>query len=277
MSELLARQRPDGLWSIYHGGEPDLNATIEAYAALRLAGLSERAPQLAEAQAFCVERGGIGGGTGLHAHLVRRCSGSGRWGEVPQLLPGARAAAALDARLPLHVRLLGASDRDAARRSSCTTGRCGGWRPDAPGASSTSGRVERARRNVWDDVDRLLRLYARSPFKPGRERALALAERWIIDRQELDGSLGRHPASLGVVADRARLSRPRARLAVHPARARRAGTASSSRTATGSGRRHASRRCGTAASPCSGLPSRVSDAHVPSRRRRSALDPRRRR
>ena len=35
MSELLARQHPDGLWSIYHGGEPDLNATIEAYAALR--------------------------------------------------------------------------------------------------------------------------------------------------------------------------------------------------------------------------------------------------
>ena len=34
MSELLARQHPDGLWSIYHGGEPDLNATIEAYAAL---------------------------------------------------------------------------------------------------------------------------------------------------------------------------------------------------------------------------------------------------
>ena len=40
MSELLARQRPDGLWSIYHGGDPDLNATIEAYAALRLAGPS---------------------------------------------------------------------------------------------------------------------------------------------------------------------------------------------------------------------------------------------
>ena len=49
MSELLAQQRPDGLWSIYHGGEPDLNATMEAYAALRLAGLSNRAPQLAEA------------------------------------------------------------------------------------------------------------------------------------------------------------------------------------------------------------------------------------
>ena len=25
MAELLAQQRPDGLWSIYHGGEPNLN------------------------------------------------------------------------------------------------------------------------------------------------------------------------------------------------------------------------------------------------------------
>ncbi|MFQ5426135.1 MAG: squalene--hopene cyclase, partial [Gaiellales bacterium] len=33
-------------------------------------------------------------------------------------------------------------------------------------------------------------LYAASPLKPGRQRALALAERWIIDRQELDGSWG---------------------------------------------------------------------------------------
>ena len=32
MNELLARQRPDGLWAIYWGGEPDLAATLESYA-----------------------------------------------------------------------------------------------------------------------------------------------------------------------------------------------------------------------------------------------------
>src|SRR6185503_10565256 len=50
IAELLARQRPDGLWSIYYDGDPDLNATLEAYAALRLAGFSDRAPQLAAAR-----------------------------------------------------------------------------------------------------------------------------------------------------------------------------------------------------------------------------------
>ena len=35
-AELLARQRDDGLWAIYEGAEPDLNATVEAYAAYRV-------------------------------------------------------------------------------------------------------------------------------------------------------------------------------------------------------------------------------------------------
>jgi squalene-hopene/tetraprenyl-beta-curcumene cyclase len=38
--------------------------------------------------------------------------------------------------------------------------------------------------------DRALAWYAAQRVQPGRERALAHAERWIIDRQELDGSWG---------------------------------------------------------------------------------------
>src|SRR5919202_7019694 len=38
-NELLARQRDDGTWSIWWDGPADLNATIEAYAALKLAGV----------------------------------------------------------------------------------------------------------------------------------------------------------------------------------------------------------------------------------------------
>ncbi|HEX5468776.1 MAG TPA: prenyltransferase/squalene oxidase repeat-containing protein, partial [Gaiellaceae bacterium] len=39
-NELLERRRPDGTWAIYWGGEPDLAATVESYAALRMTGLS---------------------------------------------------------------------------------------------------------------------------------------------------------------------------------------------------------------------------------------------
>src|ERR671919_2058391 len=60
-NDLLARQRPDGLWAIYWGGEPDLAATLESYAALRLAGLDADDERLAPARRYCEERGGIGG------------------------------------------------------------------------------------------------------------------------------------------------------------------------------------------------------------------------
>src|SRR5439155_17647454 len=38
-NELLARQREDGTWSIWFDGPPDLSTSVEAYAALKLAGV----------------------------------------------------------------------------------------------------------------------------------------------------------------------------------------------------------------------------------------------
>src|SRR5205809_5425396 len=38
-NELLARQRDDGAWSIWFDGPPDLSTSVEAYAALKLAGV----------------------------------------------------------------------------------------------------------------------------------------------------------------------------------------------------------------------------------------------
>jgi squalene-hopene/tetraprenyl-beta-curcumene cyclase len=188
MAELLARQRPDGLWSIYHGGEPDLNATIEAYAALRLAGLSDSAPQLAEARRFCEQRGGIGEAR-VFTRIWFALFGIWPWEEVPQLPPElviARpwmpvslytfACWARQTVLPLAVVMHERPVRPLPPKRA--------WR------ELDLGRAALRRRNVWDDVDRLLKLYAKSPLKPGRERALAIAERWIIDRQELDGGWG---------------------------------------------------------------------------------------
>src|ERR687886_689542 len=38
-NELLARRRDDGTWSIWYEGPPDLSTSIEAYAALKMAGV----------------------------------------------------------------------------------------------------------------------------------------------------------------------------------------------------------------------------------------------
>ncbi|UCH86200.1 MAG: squalene--hopene cyclase, partial [Dehalococcoidia bacterium] len=56
---LRRQQLPDGTWSIYHGGPSDLNATVEAYFALKLAGVSPEEPAMAKARRFVLSRGGV--------------------------------------------------------------------------------------------------------------------------------------------------------------------------------------------------------------------------
>src|SRR5437763_8199966 len=41
---ILQRQLPDGGWNIYHGGPSEINASVKAYFALKLAGCSVDAP-----------------------------------------------------------------------------------------------------------------------------------------------------------------------------------------------------------------------------------------
>src|SRR5918911_931128 len=55
-NELLARRRGDGTWAIWFDGPGDLDTTIEAYAALKLAGI-DPGPKT---RRFIQERGGIG-------------------------------------------------------------------------------------------------------------------------------------------------------------------------------------------------------------------------
>jgi squalene-hopene/tetraprenyl-beta-curcumene cyclase len=56
---ILKRQLPDGGWNIYHGGPSEINASVKAYFALKLAGCSVDAPFMREARASIMRRGGI--------------------------------------------------------------------------------------------------------------------------------------------------------------------------------------------------------------------------
>ena len=187
-AELLARQRPDGLWSIYEGGDPDLNVTVEAYTALRLTGMSEAAPELASAQQFCLEHGGIGA-TRAFTRMWLSLLGMWSWDHVPQLpvelalLPPSApvslysfACWARQTIMPLAVVMHYRPVRHVA--------------PERAARELDIGLANVPESGVWQRLDGLLRRYSRAPFTPGRERALGVAERWIIDRQELDGSWG---------------------------------------------------------------------------------------
>ena len=56
---IRSKQGADGTWAVFHGGPSNLSATIEAYAALRLAGDAADAPHMRAAAEFVRKAGGI--------------------------------------------------------------------------------------------------------------------------------------------------------------------------------------------------------------------------
>ena len=56
---IRSQQREDGSWGLFHGADGDLSTTVEAYAALRLAGDDPEAPHMHSARAFVLAGGGL--------------------------------------------------------------------------------------------------------------------------------------------------------------------------------------------------------------------------
>jgi len=84
---LLVTQREDGAWQVYHGApNGDVNATVEAYAALRSLGFSDDDPALAKARAWIVSKGGL-----AHIRVFTRywlaLIGEWPWERTPNIPP----------------------------------------------------------------------------------------------------------------------------------------------------------------------------------------------
>ena len=58
-NHIFSMQLPDGGWNIYHGGPSEVNATIKAYLALKLAGVSVKDPRLLKAREVALHFGGV--------------------------------------------------------------------------------------------------------------------------------------------------------------------------------------------------------------------------
>jgi len=56
---ILSRQLPDGGWSIYPGGPPNVSGTVKAYVALKLAGVTPQDPCLEQARRQILQLGGV--------------------------------------------------------------------------------------------------------------------------------------------------------------------------------------------------------------------------
>jgi len=190
---IRSQQRADGTWANFHGGPGELSTTIEAYWALRLAGDDAEDEHMQTAAAFIRREGGIERAR-VFTHLWLALFGLWSWDRVPAL---PAEAIMLPAWTPLNVFDFACWARQTIVALSIVKAH----RPVKPlpfalaelHASDRTGpdALSSKPRSAWlMRLDRALRVYERRPLPTLRRLALSEAERWIVRRQEADGSWG---------------------------------------------------------------------------------------
>jgi squalene-hopene/tetraprenyl-beta-curcumene cyclase len=166
-NELLARQREDGTWAIWFEGPGELSTTVEAYAALKLAGV-DPGP---EAREFIRSRGGIPK-TRIFTKCFLALLGQWPWERVTPI--------------PVELVLFPPSAPFSIYNFACWAR--GTFVPLA------ACRALRPVRHAEIDLREIGAKpgQTRSPVPPGplRRAALREAERWVRAHQEADGSWG---------------------------------------------------------------------------------------
>ena len=196
---LLSMQRHDGTWGNWYESVPDLSTTIEAYTALKMAGVSPAAPQMQAARAYILAQGGAEKAR-VFTKIWLAMMGEWDWRGVP-VLPVEFVL--LPAWSPMSIYSFGCWARQTIVPLAIVMAK----KPVVPlpaeqrvdelfvdGRERADLRVPVLKRTLrarfFMAADKLLRLYDRLPVKPGRQAAIRKAERWIVERQEADGAWG---------------------------------------------------------------------------------------
>jgi squalene-hopene/tetraprenyl-beta-curcumene cyclase len=189
---IRSRQRADGSWATYHGGPPELSTTIEAYAALRLAGDPADAAHLVRAREVVLDLGGIERAR-VFTRIWLALFGEWSWEDLPALPP---EVILLPPWFPLNVYDFACW----ARQTIVPLTVVAAHRPNRPLGFSL-GELRAGRRagvrlplSTWGGrfqlLDRVLHAYERRPLGALRRHALRSAAEWILQRQEADGGWG---------------------------------------------------------------------------------------
>jgi squalene-hopene/tetraprenyl-beta-curcumene cyclase len=189
---IRSQQRDDGTWANFEGGPGDLSTTVEAYWALRLAGDEPSAPHMERAAHWIRTQGGTRAAR-VFTHIWMALFGLWPWDDVPALPP---ELVFLPSWFPLNpydfacwarqtiVALTIVRAHQPVRPLGFTLDEIG------PGAPAPVTRAPTVIGRILARGDRILRAYERRPLRRLRRHALASAERWVVQRQEADGSWG---------------------------------------------------------------------------------------
>jgi squalene-hopene/tetraprenyl-beta-curcumene cyclase len=195
-----SKQNEDGSWSSHAGGPGDLNVSIQSYFDLKLAGVSGEEPFMRRGRDFILSKGGICRSS-VFTKIWLALFGQYPWEGTPSLPP---EVILLPNWFYINIYEFASWSRATivalsvvlTNRPTCPV-------PDGIGVPELYLEPEGRRdyslgkiRNPlsWKSfflvADRLLKLWERSPLKPGRRLALQRTEEWIVGHQEADGSWG---------------------------------------------------------------------------------------
>ncbi len=197
---LRKQQRPDGTWPIYHEGPPDLNATVESYFALKLAGVPADDPAMTRARAFVLSAGGVPE-VRIFTKIWLALFGQWDWRGVPVLPP---EMIFLPHWFPLNIYDFASWARATivpmliilTERPVCPVpdfARIDELYPaprDAIDYSMPRPKQALSWKRFFHTADKALRGYGRVAVGSLRAAAYREAERWIVAHQEADGSWG---------------------------------------------------------------------------------------
>jgi len=203
------RQLSDGGWNIFHGGPSELNATVKAWVALRLAGDPASAPHLERARKKIHELGGLEN-TNSYVRFYMAMVGAIDWSYVPAIPPEIML---LPAWFPLNLYEMSSWTRGIVIPLAIVYAHKPGWRlpEDFTVGELFSERGAKPPSLVWDrrvvswknfflTLDRGVKFCNRLPWKPFRRTALARARKWMVERLERSEGLGTiYPAMMNSI------------------------------------------------------------------------------
>ena len=192
---LRREQREHGGWELYYGDGGEISASVEAYMALKLLGVSENDPAMVKARKFILDRGGISKTrifTKLHLALI----GCYNWRGVPSIPPSIML---LPESFPIYemsswarsstVPLLIVFDRKPIFKTDPAINL-----DELYTEGIENARFELPRNNDWTDIfvylDNAFKLAEDLNLVPFREEGIKAAEKWVLERQEVTGDWG---------------------------------------------------------------------------------------
>jgi squalene-hopene/tetraprenyl-beta-curcumene cyclase len=197
---LLETQQADGSWNLFRGAPGHLTTTVEAYAALKLAGHRAGEDAMTNARRWVLAHGGIAQ-IGMLARFYLAALGQVSWDSTPAI---PAEIAMLPRWFPVHMYKLSAWARPIVSALMLLQGTRPVTKiPYVEGVLElyvlpphftrfVRRRGERALSlcTLFNLADRALGLYNRHAPASLRARALRHLEQWVLERQDVNGSWG---------------------------------------------------------------------------------------